>query len=473
MNRILLIIFVLLTSSFSVMPQHNGHHKDTIAPMKKDRAHPAEHNHQGKDTVPPVKMKEIHTVHDHLPGMKMEVPMSHAFSLNLPMTRNGSGTAWLPDASPMFGYMMHSRKWMYMLHGSIFLRYNNQDFTNKGSRGDDKADAPTWFMLMGQRKVGQKGLFHFSSMISLDPIIQGGNGYPLLFQTGETYKGKPLVDRQHPHDLFSELSISYSHAFSEKVDLFAYLAYPGEPAIGPVTFMHRPSSLDNPNAPITHHWVDATHITFGVTTLGLRLGNFKIEGSSFTGREPDENRYNFDRPRFDSWSGRVSVNPTSNWALQVSHGFIKNPEEIHVGEDVNRTTASAIYNSNNKRNRYFNATALWGLNKVKGNKGENAILVEAAWHVNKASVYGRYEHAQKSSEELILDEQLFGHHTLYGVNAFTAGFNYDILALRKIRLAAGGNYSIYHTPQKLDALYGKNPMAFQVYLRLYPEQMKM
>lgn len=149
-----------------------------------------------------------------------------------------------------------------MLHGNVFLRYNSQDFSNKGSRGGSKFDAPNWVMFMGQRRAGNKGLFRFSAMLSLDELIAGGSGYPLLFQSGESYKGKPLVDRQHPHDLFSELSVGYTHAFSKNVDVFAYLGYPGEPALGPVAFMHRPAALYDPDAPLSHHWTDATHITF-------------------------------------------------------------------------------------------------------------------------------------------------------------------------------------------------------------------
>jgi len=213
--------------------------------------------------------------------------MSHAYSLNLPMTRNGSGTGWLPDNSPMYGKMLHTGRWMFMLHGNLFIRYNSQDVFNNGGRGDSKVDAPNWLMLMGQRKVGRRGLFHFSTMFSLDALIAGGSGYPLLFQTGESWNGQPLVDRQHPHDLFSELSVSYSYALSKKADVFAYFGYPGEPALGSVAFMHRPSALTNPDAPISHHWNDGTHITFGVATIGFRYGKFKIEGSSFTGREPD------------------------------------------------------------------------------------------------------------------------------------------------------------------------------------------
>lgn len=427
----------------------------------------------GKEMADTMQMDDMNMSMESNTDMSHHNTMSHVYSLNLPMNRNGSGTGWLPDASPMYGYMFHTPKWMYMLHGNLFLRYNNQDFTNKGSRGDKKLDAPDWVMFMGQRQVGKNGLFHFSTMFSLDAAIGGGAGYPLLFQSGEAYKGKSIVDRQHPHDLFSELSVSYSQALSKKADVFAYLGYPGEPALGPVAFMHRPSSLDNPDAPISHHWVDATHITFGVATLGVRYGDFKIEGSSFTGREPDENRYSFDKPLFNSWSSRLSYNPSQNWALQVSHGFIKCPELLHAGEDVNRTTASAVYSAPVANNGTFNATAIWGMNKVKDHNGENAFLLEGSWRKGKLALHSRYEFTQKSLEELSLDEREFEHDAVFPVNAFTVGFNYDVLRFGQTRLAAGSQFTVYHANKKLDNLYGKNPMAVEVYLRLYPNIMGM
>ncbi|MEP6724164.1 MAG: hypothetical protein ABJC98_00025 [Bacteroidota bacterium] len=398
--------------------------------------------------------------------------MSHSFSKNLSMNRNGSGTGWLPDASPMYGYMTHSKKWMYMLHGNLFLRYNKQDIGNKGVRGNEKFDAPDWLMFMGQRQVGKNGLFHFGSMISLDALT-GGNGYPLLFQSGEAYKGNPIVDRQHPHDLFSELSVGYTQALSKKTDVFAYLGYPGEPALGPVAFMHRPSALDNPDAPLSHHWADATHITFGVATIGIRYNNFKLEGSSFTGREPDDRRFNFDKPRFDSWSTRLSYNPSPCWALQVSHGFIKSPELLHVGEDVHRTTASAIYSKTLQDRSTFNATFLWGMNKTAGQDGEHAALAEASWRIKKLALHARYEWVQKSVEELNLDEIVYGHDAVFPINAFTLGLNYDLLQTHQTRLAIGSQLSLYHAPASLNSLYGKNPLAAEVYIRIYPGLMGM
>jgi hypothetical protein len=393
--------------------------------------------------------------------------MSHILSRNLPMTRNGSGTAWLPDNSPMYGYMFHSGQWMYMLHGNLFLRYNKQDVFNSGSRGASKFDAPNMWMFMGQRNVGSKGLFHFSTMVSLDPITVGLDGYPLLFQTGESYLGKPLIDRQHPHDLISELSVSYAYALSSKSDVFVYLGYPGEPALGPVAYVHRPSAFFNPDAPLTHHWVDATHITFGVATIGFRYDKFKIEGSSFTGREPDENRYNFDKPRFDSWSGRLSYNPTAKWAMQVSHGFIKQPEILHPGEDVHRTTASVQFSNKHIGETFTNVTAIWGMNKSRGHEAEQGALLEGTYQQGKVAVYGRYEFVQKSVEELQLNQVQFGQQ-LFPVQALTAGVSYDFLHIKNKKLSVGAQVTAYQPDKKLTSLYGNHPMAAEVYLRIFP-----
>jgi hypothetical protein len=439
--------------------QHNMH--DTPAP-----GHSLENmNHDGHSMNDHTAM-DMSGAHEH-----GTMPMSHAFSLNLPMSRNGSGTAWLPDHSFMYGYMLHASDWMFMFHGNVFLRYNNQDFTGKGSRGGAKVDAPNMLMAMGQRRIGKNGLFHFNTMFSLDAPIAGGSGYPLLFQTGETWKGSPLIDRQHPHDLFSELSVSYAHAFTKDIDAFAYLGYPGEPALGPVTFMHRPSGMFNPDAPLSHHWVDATHVTFGVATLGLRYGRFKLEGSSFTGREPDENRYNFEKPRFDSRSVRLSFNPDAFWALQVSHGYLKTPEASHPDEDIYRTTASATHSRPFGRGGSLDVTGLWAVNKAPGEHGSNAALLEASLRLKKLVLYSRYEWVQKSGEELVLDEDIYDHHEMYPVNAITVGAGYDLLSVFNTRLALGGQLSMYHADSRLDMLYGKNPLAGEIYLHLYPGRM--
>lgn len=472
MKKLFILLFTIAATTAKAQHKHNGQmqgNNQAIEQLAMDTMSDMQHMHHidMQDTA-------MNSGHMHMTMDMSSTPMSHSLSLNLPMNRNGSGTGWLPDASPMYGYMVHTPRWMFMFHGNLFLRYNNQDFTNKGNRGDAKVDAPNWIMAMGQRRVGKNGLFHFNIMMSADALIAGGSGYPLLFQTGESWNDQPLVDRQHPHDLFSELSVAYAHALSPKADVYAYIGYPGEPALGSVAFMHRPSALYNPDAPLSHHWVDATHITFGVATVGVRYGKFKIEGSSFTGREPDENRYNFDKPRFDSRSARLSFNPNSNWALQVSHAYIKQPEELHPGEDIYRTTASAVYALPLAGiNRYFNATALWGMNKMHAHDAEHAVLAEAALTLNRLAVYGRYEWLQKSTEELNLNENIYSHDAIFPTNAFTLGAAYDLLRFAHLRLAGGTQLSLYDTDSRLHSLYGDKPMAIQVYLRLYPDLMRM
>lgn len=398
--------------------------------------------------------------------------MSHSFSLNLPMERNGSGTAWLPDASVMYGHGKHIRKWMLMFHNNIFLRYNKQDLTNKGNRGGEKMDVSSWFMFMGQRKMRSRGLLHCSVMLSLDPFTVGSEGYPLLFQTGETYKNKRLVDRQHPHDLFSELSIGYTQMVTKNIDITGYLGYPGEPALGPVAFMHRISSLNNPDAPLSHHWQDATHITFGVGTLGIRIGQFKIEGSRFTGREPDENRYNFDEPKFDSYSFRFSFNPAKQLSFQVSRAFLKSPEVAEPDDNVTRTTASVIYHlSFKKENTWFSCAAIWGYNQ--SDHDEQSVLAEPTLQLDKTAFYGRYEWLQKSAVDLMLNQFVNGEISLFSIQAFTLGINRVFLRKYGYNLALGVQGSVFEADSRLDTIYGENPFSGEIYLRLYPHLMHM
>ncbi len=413
----------------------------------------------------------------------MQPMMTSGLSPNLSMSRDGSGTSWLPDATAMHAIMFGGGGWQLMTQFNIFLRYDNQDVFRQGSRGSAKFDAPNMGMLMGQHQVGKNGLFNFSIMMSLDPLTVQGGGYPLLFQTGESWKGVPLVDRQHPHDLFSEVAVSYTQAFSPKADLSVYLGYPGEPALGPVTFMHRPSGMYGPDAPIGHHWQDATHITFGVATLGFRFHDLKIEGSSFTGREPNENRYNFDKPRFDSYSARLSYNPSVNWALQISRGFIKSPEALNPAEDVTRTTASANYAIEYRPGNYITANLVYGLNQSKGLSDDPSVGLEGAIELGKTSLYTRYEWVKKSFQELQLDRLFMPsiyfvgvlppNKTLYSINAFTLGFNQQLFHLGKTNVAIGAQATLNLSPQALQSLYGKTPVGAEIFLRIFPGLMKM
>lgn len=443
---VLLLLFMPITS---LLPQEHMHHMGKDSTMQ-----------MGKDTV-------MHMDHE----MNMGMHEMGSMKKDSEPFQTGSGTSWLPKSSPMYGYMTNLADWMLMFHGNIFFRYNSQDITKKGSRGASKFDAPDWFMLMAEKGLNEKNKIKLSLMMSLDPLLVGGSGYPLLFQSGETFEGKPLVDRQHPHDLFSELSAEYTFSFSRNLALNAYLGYPGEPAIGPVAFMHRPSAQNNPDSPIGHHWQDATHITFGVATLGLRFYNLKIEGSSFTGREPNENRYNFDKPRFDSYSGRLSLNPTDEFSFQTSYAFIKSPESLHPEENIHRTTASVLHSMKLSEGQFINSAVIWGYNYLGSEDKEHSLAVESDLDFMRFAIYGRYEWIQKSAEELNLHE--FEPARIFPINAITLGANYRLFEFRGSSLRLGLQGSLFTTVSALEYLYGENPFSVEVYFRISPGLMRM
>jgi Heavy metal binding domain len=396
--------------------------------------------------------------HDH-PSMAM------ASSLNLadPMSRESSGSSWVPDSTPMYSWMRMFGDDMLMLHGAIFPRYVNTNTL----RGDDRIDAPNWFMAMYSHPLNENAQLGFRGMMSLDLLTEGGRGYPLLFQTGETWEGQALHDRQHPHDLFDELSLSYSQKFGLDSSAYLYLGYPGEPALGPPAFMHRLSAMDNPDAPISHHWQDSTHITFGVVTVGMVWRDFKIEGSNFTGREPDEVRYDFDEPKMDSFSGRLSWNPTKNLALQVSHGYLHSPEELEPEVNQHRTTASVIYNKPLGRDANWSNAFVWGQNRASGGHKTQSFLFESNFQRGRDTVYGRIERVEKPGHELVLDE--IDHEKEFPIKAFTIGYIRDLSHGKGIDVGLGGQFTIHDVPAGLDRYYGDDvPIAFQVYLRVRP-----
>ncbi|HEX7902862.1 MAG TPA: hypothetical protein VF487_03205 [Chitinophagaceae bacterium] len=472
------ILFLMLATMFfyqALYAQHEHHQMPAADTVKKKPVPVKKTQPVKRKSIKPVsdttKMKNMdHSMHggmDMLHDMKdMPAMPSHAYSRNLPMSRNASGTAWNPDASPMYMWMKQTAKTDWMFHGNIFLRYTNTDIFNSDTRGDSKFSSPNWFMAMMNRKVGKKGLFNATAMLSLDKLTEGGKGYPLLFQSGETWKGERLVDRQHPHDLFSALSIGYTQMLNKDMDIFGYIGYPGEPALGAPAFMHRVSSMNDPDAPLGHHWQDATHITFGVGTLGFRYKQFKAEGSIFTGREPDENRYDFDKARFDSYSYRLSYNPTKNWALQFSQGFINEPEALEPGVDITRTTASALFTTAIDLNKHLSTALIWGLNDKGDDHKEHSILLEENFQFNKNAVFSRYEFIQKSTEELDLVNEL-GHNT-YNVHVFSLGYNRSIWQKQGIELAAGTKATLNFPASPLKPLYGDMPVGFQMYLQLRP-----
>ncbi len=403
------------------------------------QAPPSEHHHQDRQDE----------------GMGMPMPETR-------VAQNASGTSWIPASSPENMWMKPLGNWVLMAHGELFAGYNQQG----GKLGTGKAESENWLMLMEERKLGS-AMLDLRQMLSAEPLTAPHPGYPELFQTGETYKGRPLVNYQHPHDVFGEISAMLSVPLSNKVTWLVYGGPAGEPALGPTAFLHRISASENPAAPLGHHVQDSTHISYGVVTSGFVIDRVKVEGSIFNGREPDEKRYNFDLAPLDSWSARLSFAPGKNWAAQYSYGHLVHPEALEPG-NTNRQTASLAYNRPLAAGNWA-TTLIWGRNfKNALRQIENSYLLESTLNFARRNyAYARVELVDKDE---LFPEALGS--ASYRVGAFTFGGVRDVLHDQHGEIGLGADVTFYSKPAGLDATYGNNPVSFHIFLRLRPPPMQ-
>jgi hypothetical protein len=437
--------------------QANSNGSGATAPAAPD-AGPTDHSKMNHGAMSmDMKMQKDESMQHDMAGMHEMHDMQGILG-GYPMTRDASGTSWQPDSSRHDGMHAMVGEWSTMVHGFANLVYDRQS----GPRGDTKTFSQSMLMIMGQRSLGS-GTFGLRGMFSLDPLM-GKSGYPELFQTGESANGvTPLIDRQHPHDLAMELAVTYSMPLSADSSVFGYVGLPGEPALGPPAFMHRFSGVDNPEAPITHHWLDSTHITYGVTTLGYVYRNWKLEASAFHGREPDQLRYNIETGPLDSRSARLSWNPTPNWSGQISHGHLRSPEALEPAIDVNRTTASVTHNLPMSGNT-LQTTVAWGRNRPSQGQTTNGYLLESALSVGPShTFFGRAERVDKN--ELFLDGEPL-HDRNFKINKASLGYVYDFPTSSHYRIGIGGVVSRFSIPDTLSSTYGSNPNSAMVFVRL-------
>jgi hypothetical protein len=365
-----------------------------------------------------------------------------------------SGTAVNPASWQMPMAMTHWGAWNTMFMGSAFV----VDTQQSGPRGGDKLYSPNWFMAAAQHSLGAKGAFQTDLMLSLDPATITDRRYPLLFQTGETAYGKPLVDAQHPHNFIMALGFHYVYQAGENTVLEAYFAPVGDPAIGPVAFPHRASAAELPQAPISHHLQDSTHIADEVATVGVTYKKVKLEASGFHGAEPGENRWIIETGPIDSWSARVWFFPTKNWAAQVSVGRLAHPEQLEPGDQF-RATGSLHY-SKPMAGANWSSSFVWGrTHSTATHRNLNSYLVESVLPVRRKNfLTGRFE--------LVDKDELFA--TLPGVfriGAYTAGYTRDIDCFRWVETGIGANFTAYSLPGAIQPFYGSRPIGGNVFVR--------
>lgn len=450
---------------------------ETHTPESHPRPDPVK---QTPDTATETPMKGMDMTGGHamgslmvMSGEDMSIRVGSSDTNLLPMGQMGSGTSWTPASTRTHMIHKQSGDWLLMFHYNAVVGVNSQG----GLRGVTRFESSNWFMPMAFHKLG-KGTLQLRGMFSLEPFTFPAGGSPLLFQTGETYKGRPIIDAQHPHDLFMELSAQYTHPLGERGTWFTYFGYPGEPALGPTAFMHRASASENPSAALSHHLQDSSHISFGVFTTGFTYRWFKLEGSIFNGREPDENRYNFEAHPWTSRSARLSFAPNSNWAIQVSHALLRNPEALELG-DVRRTTASVSYNKPFARGNW--ATSLiWGRNH-ESHDGEifnlNGHVAESTVNFqDKNYLYTRLELVDKNQLLRAADRRLLGiteEHPLFRIGAYAFGGARDIWSTERFSVAVGGDITFYSKPSMLDAIFGSSPVSYRAFMRLRPGRTSM
>ena len=375
-----------------------------------------------------------------------------------------SGTDAEPDSTPAPMIMKMEGGWMLMFHGEAFLNETQQT----GPRGGDKLFSTNWFMPMAQRKFGD-GTLTLRTMLSLEPATVTERRYPELFQQGETAFGQPIVDGQHPHDFFMELAALYDYKVGNNTLLSFYAAPMGDPAMGPIAYPHRASASEDPIAPLGHHLEDSTHIAADVVTAGLAYRDFRIEGSGFHGREPDENRWNINSGAIDSWSTRVTVNPARDWSAQYSLAQIHSPEALAPGEDLRRMTASLMYNRPIHTGNW-NSMLLWGRNRsLQNNNVGNGYLLESTLNfMSRNYAWTRIENVDRTNELLLgnnPEPPSFAEKYFTRVQAYTFGYDREAGNIPHLATALGGQITWYGVPVALQQIYGTHPLGGVVFLR--------
>jgi len=378
-----------------------------------------------------------------------------------------AGTSAQPNSTVEPMIMRTHGPWLLMFHGTAFQNTLQQT----GPRSYDKVFSTNWFMPMAQRQLGQ-GRLTLRSMLSLEPLTVTSRYYPLPFQQGETAFGKPINDGQHPHDFIMELAALYDLRLGANALLSFYAAPVGDPAIGPSAYAHRASASENPVATLGHHLQDSTHIANDVVTAGFTYKLARIEASGFHGREPDEFRWNIDSGAIDSWSTRLTVQPGQNWSTQFSFAHLTSPEDLHPADDVQRMTASIMYNRPLQRGSWA-STLLWGRNRtLQTGQVLNGYLAETTYQfAERNRIWGRIENVDRTTE-LLLGKQPepvgFDEQFLARIQAYTVGYDREVPIVRGLSTALGAQMTLYGKPDFLTPVYGRHPAGVILFVRIRP-----
>lgn len=443
------------------------------APAEHPQPGGAPHDHTGGSEREPARdaagdLPRPSVQHEH-PAPRQDAVRQHdgehATETVLFSPRDSSGTAWLPDVTPMYGLHGRWAGWDVMLHGNAFLQLLHEAAPEH--RGATQAGSINWVMLMARRLVGTSRI-GARAMVSLEPWTISGCGYPNLLATGEICDGDSIHDRQHPHDLFMEIAAEHDRPLSAGLRWQVYGGLAGEPALGPVAFPHRVSAMPNPLSPVSHHWIDATHITFGVITTGVYTARWKIEGSVFNGREPDERRHDLDLGRLDSVSARMAWMPAPGLAMQLSGGHLREGEASHTGGppiDLTRVTGSAILHRVLAGGGLWASTLSWGANRESGSVTHGLVAESSVSTPAGHAWFGRLEMNGKPGHDLHVHELP---NEIFTVGKLQAGYTRYFSGTRPFVPGIGGSVSAAIVPPALRPRYGGVGFGVAVFATVRP-----
>lgn len=398
-----------------------------------------------------------------------------------------SGTAWLPESTTMRGAMRRLGTWDVGLQANLFGVYNRQGVTDATKRGDTQWGLVDWEMAIATHRT-RTTQWQLRAMTSLEPFTLGGAGYPLLLQTGGTFRHGVLHDRQHPHNAIMEVAGSYERTVRDRVAATLYVAAVGEPALGPVAAMHRPSAMRDPLSPLGHHWQDASHQSFGVVTAGLNTASWRLEGSLFNPREPDEHHLIVDYrgAKLDSYAGRVSWAPSPHVVASTWYGFLNAHNRLDPTTRMHRYGTSISTDSRGIAGGRWSSTLVWAMNLhhhggashelIHGGPGASphhhasSLLAESTLELGlRTSLFARAERVRKNGEELgFLGGDLTA---LYDVRSFVIGLTRDVITVRGATASLGGRASATFVPRSLLATYGtRRPSGIAAYVQVQPRR---
>ncbi|PYO93241.1 MAG: hypothetical protein DMD58_00520 [Gemmatimonadetes bacterium] len=368
----------------------------------------------------------------------------------------GSGTSWLPAVAPMRGFHFQASDWSVMVHGSVFGQFI-QEF---GPRGNYQLGSINWVMGDASRPLAG-GAFHGRMMASAEYFTVTRAGYPQLLQVAQPYRGGTLTDRMHPHELFSEVAVMYDRPIGTGWRWSVYLAAVGEPALGPVAYLHRPSAANDPTVPLGHHTQDVTHESFGVATLGVFTRKVHLEASVFNGAHPNEVRTNFDYAgaRFNSFAARVTVNPNERWSVAASAAYI-DPREH---EPLHRLELSALHVAGG-----WSTSFVWAANVPTDTRRVlNTALIETNIELDaRNAIFGRAEYVTRTAEELALVGSISSE---IEVGSLSVGYVRRVGRVREVGAWLGARGHVDIVPEQLRLFYGsRTPAGVLVYLGVRP-----